>query len=207
MKIRACGRALVLAACVAAGGFLRAENESTVLWWMFNETFEIQEVNGTETTTIDALKGRGAAAGKGVNGIRIGAYHGDTLLGYLDVADPDGVVSSTVYTMPTEDYDSGSAEWNAGPTYAIYAPYATDPSVTFMIELGNWNETDNTWLILAHSETGTVESLREFIDVADFEMHGTLEWTGGSYSVPEPTSGILLLVGGALLALRRRRLG
>lgn len=28
---------------------------------------------------------------------------------------------------------------------------------------------------------------------------------GGGYSVPEPTSGVLLLIGGALLALRRRR--
>ncbi len=30
-------------------------------------------------------------------------------------------------------------------------------------------------------------------------------WTGGAYAAPEPTSGLLLLVGGALLALRRRR--
>lgn len=29
--------------------------------------------------------------------------------------------------------------------------------------------------------------------------------TAGSYSVPEPTSGVLLLIGGAMLALRRRR--
>lgn len=30
-------------------------------------------------------------------------------------------------------------------------------------------------------------------------------WTGTLYAAPEPTSGLLLLVGGALLALRRRR--
>ena len=30
-------------------------------------------------------------------------------------------------------------------------------------------------------------------------------WKGGSGDIPEPTSGLLLLVGGAMLALRRRR--
>ena len=30
-------------------------------------------------------------------------------------------------------------------------------------------------------------------------------WNGGAQAAPEPTSGLLLLVGGALLALRRRR--
>ena len=30
-------------------------------------------------------------------------------------------------------------------------------------------------------------------------------WTGGTYAVPEPTSGLLLLVGASLLALKRRK--
>jgi hypothetical protein len=30
-------------------------------------------------------------------------------------------------------------------------------------------------------------------------------WTAGTYSVPEPTSGLLFLVGGMLLGLKRRR--
>lgn len=33
----------------------------------------------------------------------------------------------------------------------------------------------------------------------------TAGWSGGSTDVPEPTSGLLLILGGAMLALRRRR--
>ena len=33
----------------------------------------------------------------------------------------------------------------------------------------------------------------------------TSKWSGGGGDVPEPTSGLLLLVGGALLALRRKQ--
>ena len=34
---------------------------------------------------------------------------------------------------------------------------------------------------------------------------GTIKTTGGGGGIPEPTSGLLLLVGGAMLALRRKR--
>ena len=43
---------------------------------------------------------------------------------------------------------------------------------------------------------------------SDFAQSGTTGWNtngGGTTPVPEPTSGLLLLVGGAMIALRRRR--
>lgn len=191
--------------------FARAEDES-VLWWMFDETTEISDKNGVgQTYTIDTLTGRGAASDKHVNAIRIGAYHGDTLLGYLTINDagPNGGENLPYYSLPTEDFDTGGVSWNGGPTYANLGAFATTPEVAFMIELGNWDVSlgaGNEWLVFAHSDPATMAELAEFLDVANFDMHTTLEWTGGAYTVPEPSSGLLVLMGGALLMLRRRRL-
>lgn len=205
-------RKLFLAFCLllASTCAVRAGDES-VLWWMFDETTEINDINGSGAPfTIDTLVGRGDAEGKTVTAIRIGAYDGDTLLGYLLINDGGGPGGENLpyYTMPTEDFDTGGKSWNAGPTYALLGEYASTPGVSFMIELGNWDDSlgeGNEWQILAHSDRGTMESLREFIEISAFEMHTTKEWDGGSYSVPEPSSGLLILIGGALLALRRRR--
>lgn len=198
---------LAISLLLASTCAVRAEEEY-VLWWMFDEITEINDINGNDATfTINTLKGRGDAAGKTVNAIRVGAYNGDTLLGYLLVNDggPNGGINLPYYHMPTEDFDTGGESWNAGPTYAILGEYSSTPGVSFMIELGNWAGSEDSWTILAHSDPGTMDSLKEFMDVANFDMHTTWEWTGGAYSVPEPSSGLLILIGGALLALRRRR--
>ena len=61
-------------------------------------------------------------------------------------------------------------------------------------------------------ENGTTGGLgqKATISFGDLDATATLSnWTqisgGGSGDIPEPTSGLLLLVGGAMLALRRRR--
>lgn len=202
MKVKL--KKMSLVAVIAACALLSAAEEN-VLWWMFDETADIYDVNGTSFCKINELAGRGEAEGQRVNGIRVAAYQGDALLGYLALADGEST-RMEVYPMPTTDFDAGTDSWNAGPTYAYLAPYASDPSTMFMIELGNWDAArgpGDEWLVLAHSDAATREDLRAFIDVGDFEMHTTLEWTGGGYSVPEPSGGMLLLVGGALLSLRR----
>lgn len=191
---------------VAACSLLHADEES-VLWWMFDEATDIYAIDGTSSWKVDELTGRGASEGLAVNGIRVAAYQGDSLLGYLALADADNA-SMDFYPMPTTDFDSGTASWNAGPTYARVAPFASTPGVTFMIELGNWDAmraSDAAWQVLAHSDAATMDALADFLDVGDFEMHTKLEWTGGHYSVPEPSGGLLLLIGGALLSLRRGR--
>ena len=195
----------IVAVVLAVACTLLPAEEESVLWWMFDETTDIYDVNGTSSCKINELVGRGDAKGQLVNGIRIAAYQGDALLGYLALADGEAT-RLDVYPMPTTDFDAGTASWNAGPTYAYLSPYAADPSTMFMIELGNWDATrepGDQWLVLAHSDAATRDDLRAFIDVSDFEMHTTLEWTGGVYSVPEPSGGLLFLIGGALLSLRR----
>lgn len=202
---------IIFAAILFAACTVHAVDEGeTVLWWMFNDNMSISDNNGSGASyTIDTLTGRGDANGLGVNGIRISAYDGDTLLGYLKVSDADGVASD-FYPMPGLEEDAHHElieSWDAGPSYALLTPYASTPGVSFMIELGNWDSErgpGNEWMILAVSEEGTPTSLQEFINNS-IDMQSERDWTGGSFNVPEPTSGLLMLIGASLLALRRRR--
>mgnify|MGYP003291156481 CR=1 FL=1 len=193
------GIMIAFSACIS-----HAEDES-VLWWMFDENTDIYEVNGIGSCKINELAGRGDAVGKTVNGIRIGAYSGDELLGYLVLGDEDSGDVGNTYVMPTFNMDTFEIDsWNAGPAYARIGDYSYDASIQFAIELGNLSG-ENLWDILAVSDKETYNSLYEkgWISGTLYE-HGGLEWTGGSYSVPEPNSGILLLIGTGLLLLKRK---
>ena len=50
-----------------------------------------------------------------------------------------------------------------------------------------------------------VDALDGAVNFTSLKSKGTWTARGGSTDIPEPTSGILLLVGGAMLALRRKR--
>ena len=50
-----------------------------------------------------------------------------------------------------------------------------------------------------------VDALDGAVNFTSLKNQGTWTARGGSTDIPEPTSGILLLVGSAMLALRRRR--
>lgn len=76
---------------------------------------------------------------------------------------------------------------------------------SFAIELGSWTgENDSEWVLSAFSGSKTYAELAGF---RNFEtgVQGQVPWNPGPYSVPEPTSGMLILIGGALLALKRKR--
>lgn len=75
---------------------------------------------------------------------------------------------------------------------------------SFFIELQNY-DAQNGWYTSGRSDNYTYAQVQNNI----FSTSGVLStapaaWTP-STPVPEPTSGMLLLIGGALLALRRRR--
>lgn len=61
--------------------------------------------------------------------------------------------------------------------------------------------------LLAHGEGKSFVELSSSIGISGKTEPGELTaWTGGSFkAVPEPTSGLMLLLGTALLALRRKR--
>ena len=78
-----------------------------------------------------------------------------------------------------------------------YTDYATK---TFFIELFN---SDNSWMAQSSKVSGS--SLAQYMTGSMSMNPPSGPWTGGTYSIPEPTSGLLFLVGGMLLGLKRRR--
>ena len=90
---------------------------------------------------------------------------------------------------------------------ADVSAYASgSPEYAFIIELGNWD--GSNWSTLALSETASYADLvaNNHIDTSSgYNPNPITPWNPTPYVVPEPSSGLLLLVGAALLALRRRK--
>ena len=94
-----------------------------------------------------------------------------------------------------------------------YSHFVADDasSLSFAIELGNWE--NGQWVTLATSGTMSYSNLSvtdadgvhilQMIDSVD--LNNFQPWTPNAYVVPEPSSGLLALIGAGLLALRRRR--
>lgn len=129
----------------------------------------------------------------------------------------------TAYTWGGSTAADSVGRLKTGTGYASYGGYATAANAS-----GNTYLVADVTTISASTYTYYVEILGAGSSVigvgttgltyADAVTQGRLvnslsdigaspleAWTGGAYAAPEPTSGLLLLVGGALLALRRRR--
>lgn len=98
-----------------------------------------------------------------------------------------------------------------GYTAYFDATTANDTDVggyqSFYIELVNY--TDSTYSVVGRSEAATYASL-----VSEGAIHSNLAtdvskmvaWVGSNYqAVPEPTSGLLMLMGFAMLGLKRKK--
>lgn len=80
--------------------------------------------------------------------------------------------------------------------------FATNPSgYSFYIELMN-----SSGSVVGHSESATYSELAANITTDALDFATVDVWHGGTYSVPEPTSGVLMLIGLAGLALKRRKI-
>ena len=95
-----------------------------------------------------------------------------------------------------------TSDYRAGPLWASLSGVQDSvESYAFAIELGTMVE--GTWTILALSDALTFTQLENFIQYDSMMVPAEI-WAPHSYSVPEPSSGLLVVVGVALLALRRK---
>ena len=112
----------------------------------------------------------------------------------------------------------GAAELNS----SLQAGSITDPLVadlrgvsgtitSFAVEFFNYNVSDGSLSLLGWTESITPDELLAQGKIADFRDPKYPQasydvWSPKEFAaVPEPTSGLLLLIGGALLALRRKQ--
>ena len=178
--------------------FSVASAQASVLWWETNDPEDIEVENGDGTTTT--------AAALGVTDVRIRVSGGDAGdNSYLQMAFIDGNGNVVVGNTP-------GTTVVAVPTYDVYAYLGPDgynydnAAYSFTIELGNWS--DGTWTVLAESDLANYSELAGHIAPGGggLDVSYALPWNPQHYvvPVPEPGTALLIVLGCAVLALRRR---
>lgn len=168
---------LVLAAFVAlSGSYLMAEDQ--YLMWMLGDTIRVDgdqyTLTGSESVRIAVADESGVATTK-----------------YLDLYGNPG--ESTSFGTDTSAIDA--------QIFSVLAGVTDYSNSSFVFELINGSD------VIGQSGPLTYGSLGAYISNMKFGHEGSLK---GAYSVdaftsvPEPTSGLLLLLGVAGLALRRK---
>ena len=209
----------ILTAGVSSGG------ENDVLYWMVDDSAQVTK-DGTSQSISDFFSAYmsssdnwSATDSSFAARIRVtgGDISGDVFLG-LYGRDEYNVPYIESGELGMAFDSSGTGYWGAGVPDGNQSPSgnysAGDPEYSFIVEIGYvvWDENSGTasWVeTVATSAAAAYSSLGAYIhQTFDMNPGQMAVWTQTSFNaVPEPSSGLLTVIGFAFLALRRTRKG
>ena len=201
--------AAILTADVASAG------ENDVLYWMIDGTASVTPWDGGEAMSVgDFFSSHELATEGSAFAARVRVTGGDIQEGqdvFLDLYIPGyGLdVGSGEYGVV---FSEVGGYWGAGVPTGNQSPSgdysAGSPEYSFIVELGNIDSSDN-WTTVATSAATAYSDLGAYIhQTFDINPSSMAVWTPTSFTaVPEPSSGLLVTIGFAILALRRKRKG
>ena len=182
-----------------------------VLYWMVGDSATVEK-DGVTTSISSFFDSYGAPEGSAF-AARVRVTGGDIQDGqdvFLDLYIPGYGVDTGNGDLGVEFSDVGGY-WGAGVPTGNQSPAgdfsAGTPEYSFIVELGNIDASDN-WTTVATSASATYSSLGDYIhETFDINPGQIAVWTPTTFTapVPEPSSGLLMAMGLALLALRRKR--
>ena len=191
----------VWAALICVG---MARAEDTLIYFRIVDDFSIVDFYGNSTTWDTSYRSN---EGYAIDSARVVVTGGDLseetplILGYI---------SGNAFASSGTDEIALDATPPPQTMYAFVTEYAS-AEYSFAIELGSYDSGE--WTTLATSASLTYQQLQTGDGVNGSYLttyDATLPmpqgiWAPKSYNVPEPSSGLLVLIGASLLALRRRR--
>jgi hypothetical protein len=176
-----------------------ADGDGALLWWMVKPEITVLDQDGSKTVS--------SAQELGVTDVRVRYISDEGATGYLSFYGLNSDGESVSY------YD-GSNGMGAELGIGLPASYFGDLSTlsgtqySFVLELGNYE--NGSWARTTMvSESKSYSELLANHHISQWDIMDMPEgrgWNPGFYSVvPEPSSGLLTMLGISLLALRRKR--
>lgn len=217
-------RLVTIFAVLAAGIFatdVSSAGENDVLYWMIDSSAKVEQPDGKTVSVSDFFDGYTSSADSSFAArVRVtgGGITEDTFLSLYvpGVGTHDGELGV--------DFDTVGGYWGAGVPDGNLSPLSDQsplsaadysvgsPEFSFIIELGNvaWDNEGRTWTWTTIATSGAAESYQSLANYIhqtfDLRPGQSAAWTPTQFvAVPEPSGGILVVLGAAFLALRRRR--
>ena len=188
-----------------------ASAEEDVLYWMIDSSATVEK-DGVTSSVSSFFDNYGAPANSAF-AARVRVTGGNIQEGqdvFLDLYIPGYGLDEGGGAWGVE-FSTAGGYWGAGvPTgnqSPISAYSAGSPEFSFIVELGNIDSSDN-WTTVATSAAKAYSDLGDYIhQTFDINPGQIAVWTPAQFTaVPEPSGGLLTLMGFAVLALRRKRL-